>query len=77
MSVNPNNQLDKQVAWTLIVLIVIFAFAIFFLQAWILMLIVGALYNSMGWFTPIGYGVSCLIVLGLNLVGGFFRTIRS
>ena len=48
------------------------------LEAWIIMLLLGALNHSVSAAVPaLGYGGSVIIVLALSTVGGIFRTLRG
>lgn len=56
----------------LIPLVIIMVIALVLFQAWIFMVLWGAIAGAFGWQT-VGYGTSILICFFLSLVGGFFK----
>lgn len=49
----------------------------FFVEAWLLMLLVGALHHEVSANLPaIGYGGALLVALALNVLAGLFRSTR-
>jgi hypothetical protein len=56
--------------------LLVIGLAIFFFQAWILMLILGGL-STFTAIPALGYGQTMLVVLFLNVIAGIFRGIRS
>lgn len=49
----------------------------FFVEAWLLMLLVGALHHEVSANLPaIGYGGALLVALALNVLAGLFRSAR-
>jgi hypothetical protein len=56
--------------------IMLLAIGLFFLQAWLVMLlwgVIGTTFWETGQWRTIGYGTAMLVTLALDVVGGFFK----
>jgi hypothetical protein len=71
-----NNANGAQVVGIIIAAVILIA-AIVLIDAWLVMLLWGALAHIFGWSTFLSFGESVIVTMALSLLGGFFKTSRQ